>query len=112
MERFEKYKLLKYWIQSFIAGVPFIVVGFRDDEGRLLRCKRFGTEEIRKIVKEKKYWQGGVCLAFADEVLCWLYGTVKDDQDYVLQFVPSANRIELLQSNSCPNLITSHVDQL
>lgn len=22
--------------------------------------------------------QGGVCLAFADEVLCWLYGTVKE----------------------------------
>lgn len=25
-------------------------------------------------------WQGGVCLAFADEVLCWLYGTVKEGE--------------------------------
>lgn len=24
--------------------------------------------------------QGGVCLAFADEVLCWLYGTVKESR--------------------------------
>lgn len=24
--------------------------------------------------------QGGVCLAFADEVLCWLYGTVKESK--------------------------------
>ncbi|XP_017614769.2 protein SET DOMAIN GROUP 40-like [Gossypium arboreum] len=28
----------------------------------------------------KNYWQGGVCLAFADEVLCWLYGTVKESK--------------------------------
>ena len=25
--------------------------------------------------------QGGVCLAFADEVLCWLYGTVKESEN-------------------------------
>ncbi|TYI14044.1 hypothetical protein ES332_A08G099500v1 [Gossypium tomentosum] len=24
--------------------------------------------------------KGGVCLAFADEVLCWLYGTVKESK--------------------------------
>jgi hypothetical protein len=24
--------------------------------------------------------QGGVCLAFADEVLCWLYGTVRESK--------------------------------
>lgn len=31
--------------------------------------------------------QGGVCLAFADEVLCWLYGTVKESK---LFFYPCA----------------------
>lgn len=30
-------------------------------------------------------WQGGVCLAFADEVLCWLYGTVKESE--ILNFM-------------------------
>jgi hypothetical protein len=30
---FERYKLLKFWSQSFLAGVPRVVVGFRDDEG-------------------------------------------------------------------------------
>jgi hypothetical protein len=29
---FERYKLLKFWSQSFLAGVPRVVVGFRDDE--------------------------------------------------------------------------------
>jgi hypothetical protein len=30
---FERYKLLKFWSQSFLAGIPQVVVGFRDDEG-------------------------------------------------------------------------------
>ncbi|KAH9298573.1 hypothetical protein KI387_030255, partial [Taxus chinensis] len=78
LERFEKQKLLKYWIQSFLAGVPRIIIGFRDDAGRLCRTQVFGTDDIRQSVKGKNYWQGGVCLSFADEVLCWLYGTVKE----------------------------------
>ncbi|KAH0974167.1 hypothetical protein GBA52_016066 [Prunus armeniaca] len=76
-ERFEREKLLKFWIQSFLAGVPYIVIGFRDDAGRLVRTERLRTKDITQRVKMKNYWQGGVCLAFADEVLCWLYGQLK-----------------------------------
>ncbi|KAJ4712608.1 Decapping nuclease DXO-like chloroplastic [Melia azedarach] len=111
-ERFEREKLLKFWIQSFLAGLPFIVVGFRDDGGRLVRTERLRTKDITHRVKMKNYWQGGVCLAFADEVLCWLYGTVKENEDYILQFAPPFNRLELLQAHSCPDAITSHVKQL
>ncbi|KAH9776898.1 Decapping nuclease DXO-like [Citrus sinensis] len=99
-------------IQSFLAGVPFIVVGFRDDAGRLVRTERLRTKDITHRVKMKNYWQGGVCLAFADEVLCWLYGTVKENEDYTLHFNPPSNRLELLQASSCPESITCHVEQL
>ncbi|XP_010053552.2 NAD-capped RNA hydrolase DXO1 [Eucalyptus grandis] len=111
-ERFEREKLLKFWIQTFLAGVPCIVIGFRDDAGRLVRTERLRTKDITQRVKMKNYWQGGVCLAFADEVLCWLYGTVKENEDYILQFAPPFNRLELLQANSCPDAITNHVTQL
>ncbi|KAK5813444.1 hypothetical protein PVK06_028894 [Gossypium arboreum] len=50
----------------------------RDDAGRLVRTERLRTKDITHRVKMKNYWQGGVCLAFADEVLCWLYRTVKE----------------------------------
>ncbi|KAK4748516.1 hypothetical protein SAY87_015102 [Trapa incisa] len=50
----------------------------RDDAGRLVRTERLRTNDITQRVKIKNYWQGGVCLAFADEVLCWLFGTVKE----------------------------------
>ncbi|XP_043687100.1 NAD-capped RNA hydrolase DXO1-like [Telopea speciosissima] len=108
-ERYEREKLLKFWIQSFLAGVPYIVIGFRDDAGRLVRTERLRTKDITQRVKMKGYWQGGVCLAFADEVLCWLYGTVKENEDYILQFAPPFNRLELLQAQSCPDVITNHV---
>lgn len=111
-ERFEREKLLKIWIQSFLAGVPYIVIGFRNDAGRLVRTERLRTKDITQRVKMKNYWQGGVCLAFADEVLCWLYGTVKENEDYILQFAPPFNRLELLQAQSCPAEITNHVEQL
>ncbi|KAL2472535.1 Decapping nuclease DXO-like protein [Abeliophyllum distichum] len=111
-ERYEREKLLKFWIQSFLAGVPYIVIGFRDDAGRLVRTERLRTKDITHRVKMKNYWQGGVCLAFADEVLCWLYGTVKENEDYILQFAPPFTRLELLQAQSCPDEITNHVEQL
>ncbi|XP_052156326.1 NAD-capped RNA hydrolase DXO1 [Oryza glaberrima] len=113
VEKFEKEKLLRFWIQSFIAGVPYVVVGFRNDAGVLIRTERLRTKEITQKVKAKNYWQGGVCLAFADEVLCWLYGTVRENEDYILQFVHPFNRLELLRAQSpCPDAITHHVEQL
>ncbi|KAL5231647.1 hypothetical protein ABZP36_030423 [Zizania latifolia] len=113
VEAFEKEKLLRYWIQSFLAGVPYVVVGFRNDAGVLVRTERLRTKDITQKVKAKNYWQGGVCLAFADEVLCWLYGTVRENEDYVLQFVHPFNRLELLRAQTpCPDAITHHVEQI
>ncbi|OAY64693.1 Decapping nuclease DXO, chloroplastic [Ananas comosus] len=88
-ERYEREKLLKFWIQSFLAGVPYIVIGFRNDAGVLVRTERLRTKDITQRVKMKNYWQGGVCLAFADEVLCWLYGTMKTI--YCSLFTPSSD---------------------
>ncbi|XP_002991233.2 decapping nuclease DXO homolog, chloroplastic [Selaginella moellendorffii] len=111
-ERFEKEKLLKFWIQSFLVGVPRIVCGFRDDNGRLLRSDMMLTQEIARKMKQKHYWEGGVCLAFADRVLCWLYGSVNDGGDYTLRYIPNSNRIELVNCDSCPRVISEHIELL
>ncbi|PKA60752.1 Decapping nuclease Dom3z like, chloroplastic [Apostasia shenzhenica] len=111
-EKYEREKLLKFWIQSFLAGVPYIVVGYRNDAGILLRTERLRTTDITQRVKMKGYWQGGVCLAFADEVFCWLYGTVKENEDYILQFVHPFNRLELLRAPSSPEAINKHLERL
>ena len=43
---FERHKLLKFWAQSFLLGVPKIIVGFRDDDGVLVSTQKFDTVRV------------------------------------------------------------------
>lgn len=45
---------------------------------------------------------------FASVNVCLLVS----DEDYILQFAPPFNRLELLQAHSCPDVITSHLELL
>lgn len=69
-------KLLKFWAQSFLLGVPKIIVGFRtnDIEGRLLRIQEFETTKIPRMVREQMQgsgegWEMGVCVNFTGLLL-------------------------------------------
>lgn len=64
--KFER-KLMKYWIQSFLLGVPKIIVGFRTSDGTLLRLEELETQSIPEKVKTqgKRSWDGNVCINFA-----------------------------------------------
>lgn len=46
---------------------------------------RLAVFSVRNTLNLVATWQGGVCLAFADEVFCWLYGTVKESE--ILNFM-------------------------
>jgi RAT1-interacting protein len=41
-----------------------------------------------------------------------IFGFAASDEDYILQFAPPFTRLELLQAQSCPEAITSHVEQM
>jgi RAT1-interacting protein len=60
-------KLMKFWIQSFLLGVPKIIVGFRDQRGFLIRIEEMETEKIPGTVKRrgKATWDGNMCINFA-----------------------------------------------
>eukprot|EP00271_Cylindrocystis_brebissonii_P021182 TRINITY_DN7438_c0_g1_i1.p1 TRINITY_DN7438_c0_g1~~TRINITY_DN7438_c0_g1_i1.p1 ORF type:complete len:631 (+),score=127.04 TRINITY_DN7438_c0_g1_i1:581-2473(+) len=109
-ENFVIYKLLKFWIQCFLAGVSYAVCGFRNEQGIVLRSRVFTLKDMTEMAKQRNQcWQGGTCLGFADKILCWLYGTLdENEQDCVLRFSPALNRLELLQADSCPPLIEEH----
>ncbi|KAL9601856.1 MAG: hypothetical protein Q9219_002208 [cf. Caloplaca sp. 3 TL-2023] len=74
-------KLLKFWIQSFLLGVPRIIVGFRSREGVLQSLKELETARIPGMVKHKGKgnWDGNVCINFAAEWLEWLRATIAED---------------------------------
>ncbi|KAL8771337.1 MAG: hypothetical protein Q9209_003243 [Squamulea sp. 1 TL-2023] len=59
-------KLLKFWIQSFLLGVPKIIVGFRSKNGILQSLEQLETNQIPKLVKQKGKgsWDGNLCINF------------------------------------------------
>jgi len=65
MINFER-KLLKFWIQSFLLGVPKIIVGFRTQDGFLKRIEELDTASIPGTVKRagKGTWDGNMCINF------------------------------------------------
>ena len=80
MWSFERYKLLKWWAQSFLAGVPKIVGGFRNDNGIVKELKSFNTLEIpSKVAGKRNMWSGNVCLSFCNQFLGWVKSVVKDE---------------------------------
>lgn len=80
---FANYKLIKYWAQSYMAGVPTIVCGLRDDNGIVRRVETYKTHNIPRIArKENASWESSVCMNFCDAFLTWIKGVIADDDDY------------------------------
>ncbi|CAL1717182.1 unnamed protein product [Somion occarium] len=72
---FEK-KLLKFYFQSFLLGVP-IVVGFRTAAGRLSKVQSFRTMEIPRLVRNKPgAWDPLVCLDWGKRFIELLKSTI------------------------------------
>ena len=63
-------KLLKFWVQSFLLGVPKIVVGFRSGDGILQEVREFQTQDIPNTVKRNSgLWDGNLCINFTASFL-------------------------------------------
>jgi len=71
-ENFQKFKLLRVWGQSFLAGVSTIIFGFRDDDGMIKSLKTYKTLEIPRLVRSA---------GFVDSVLKWISECVGDTDD-------------------------------
>ena len=71
-------KLLKFWAQSFLLGVPKIIVGYRNQQGLLQRLEEMDTQSIPEKVRlqGKNLWNGDVCIAFTSALLRWLKQTI------------------------------------
>ena len=74
VETFERHKLLKFWLQSFLAGVPSVIVGFRDEAGVVKELKTYETKTIHRLVRGegRDYWNPTACFNFGKTVLDFL----------------------------------------
>jgi len=39
---------MKWWIQSFIVGIPTILCGYRDDNGMVTDLETFDVKDLKK----------------------------------------------------------------
>jgi len=74
--RFEK-KLLKFYFQSFLLGVPNIIVGFRNHAGVLTSLQQFQTMQLPRLVRGKPgAWNPMLCFEWGYELLSFIRNAI------------------------------------
>ncbi|XP_040062864.2 decapping and exoribonuclease protein [Ixodes scapularis] len=70
-------KLLSCWSQSFLTGVPRVMVGFRTAYGEVQSVQEYSVEEMPSLARGQ--WSDRVCLGFLDEMLSFVKECVTED---------------------------------
>lgn len=96
----ERYKFLSFWIQSYLVGVPSILCAFRDVDFRVVKTSLWETEDLP--LWGRRYWTPRVCLAFANEVVGWLYGNTREGGFYRVRYCPESQKIEMSEIGDEP----------
>ncbi|KAF7616460.1 hypothetical protein AFLA_004520 [Aspergillus flavus NRRL3357] len=98
MVKYER-KLLKFWAQSFLLGVPKIIVGFRDERGIVHRLEELETASIPNKVKNggRVTWDGNICINFTSAFLEWLKSTINEDGMWRIRKLEKSSIIEVFR---------------
>ncbi|XP_045884839.1 decapping and exoribonuclease protein [Micropterus dolomieu] len=87
-----RFKLLKWWAQSFLPGVPRVVAGFRDHEGVVVAVETFPISKISHLIKnEHNCWKPTVCMNFCCDFLSFVKSVATEDNPsvvYLFSFEP------------------------
>ncbi|TPX45621.1 hypothetical protein SeMB42_g01693 [Synchytrium endobioticum] len=86
---FYKFKLIKMWLQSYLAGVPLIQCAFRDDQGIVKSVETYQVERIPRMAKDvlkKDSWDANACLVFGDAICQLLKKVISHDDVFGIRF--------------------------
>ncbi|KAM9346569.1 decapping and exoribonuclease protein [Symphorus nematophorus] len=82
---FHRFKLLKWWAQSFLPGVPRVVAGFRDHDGVVVAVETFPISKISHLIKnEHNCWKPTVCMNFCCDFLSFVKRIAMEDNPSVV----------------------------
>ncbi|RWS30576.1 protein Dom3Z-like protein [Leptotrombidium deliense] len=94
-DTFCRYKALKWWSQSYLAGIKTIVCGYRDDNFHVQRVDTYSANSLCNLGAE--FWNSSVCLNFLDSFLTFVKKCVtKEDQNITYEFYWSPNSNEIV----------------
>ncbi|XP_029996010.1 decapping and exoribonuclease protein isoform X2 [Sphaeramia orbicularis] len=80
-----RFKLLKWWAQSFLPGVPRVVAGFRDHDGVVVAVETFHISKISQLIKnEYNCWKPTVCMNFCSDFLSFVKRVATEDNPCVV----------------------------
>ncbi|KAI2608399.1 RAI1-domain-containing protein [Hypoxylon fragiforme] len=98
MQNFER-KLMKFWIQSFLLGVPKIIVGFRSQQGILTKLEEIQTAKIPETAAKRgvRSWDANMCINFSGAFLEWLRSTINDEGVWRIRRKPHSGTIEVFK---------------
>lgn len=111
---FQRYKLLKFWIQSYLAGVPTIFCGFRDDKGMVVHTEELIVDEIPK--RNNRKWDHRDCIAFTNGLLDWVYDKIEESENenevpFLLSFSEPFRDVHLYKLPKSSNLDESKIEK-
>lgn len=63
---------MKYWLQSFLAGIPRILVGFRDKKSFVKRLEFLDVATIPRSARGHVSWDPNAILLHGDQFFKWI----------------------------------------
>ena len=96
--KFER-KLCRFWAQSFLLGVPKIIIGYRSQDGFLTRIQELETQKLPGMVSRSTgVWNGNVCINMTDAFLGFLKQTIGAQEGvWRIKRAKDSQRIEVFQ---------------
>jgi RAT1-interacting protein len=99
-------RFMRFWAQSFLAGIDKIVVGRRSDRGFLKKLEYLQVAALPRMVRGMVSWCPEAMLNFGTEVLDWLQSMFLEEESvHRLSF--DGNRINLLPLPEYPVFVPS-----
>lgn len=80
----KRYKLNQWWAENQLAGIPRILVGYRNDEAVVHTLELMKTDELPEIAEGK--WDPNVCINFLAKFLEFVKDRVKTDPGATFSF--------------------------
>lgn len=98
---FRRYKLLSFWIQSFLVSVPRITVGFRDGNGIVNSIKHLDTLRIPGMASD--LWNPWDCLNCTSDIIKVAKQLCKDPKTvYCIKFSRPFAKISIFSTERRP----------
>lgn len=101
-------KYLKFWAQSYLIGIPRIIVGYRSRSFSLHSVASLSVSDLPKLCQS--LWNPKVCLSFAAHFISQLKLVLSKDNEasvYHIEYEPPSPQITIRKEASEASFIPS-----